>query len=70
MFALVNYARFIGVEPETALARANQKFITRFNHVEQRATASGKQMGDHSLDELEVYWGEAKSLETLQTKKP
>jgi len=70
MFALVNYARFIGVEPETALARANQKFITRFNHVEQRATVSGKQMGDHTLEELEVYWGEAKSLEAFQTKKP
>lgn len=67
MFALVNYARFIGVEPETALARANHKFMTRFSHVETRANASGRAMGDHSLDELEVFWGEAKGLET---KKP
>ena len=59
-FALVNTCRKYGIDPENALERTNKKFISRFNHVEQRVTESGKMMGEASLDEMETYWQEAK----------
>ena len=59
-FALVNTCRKYGIDPENALERTNKKFISRFNHVEQRVTESGKMMGEASLDEMESYWQEAK----------
>jgi XTP/dITP diphosphohydrolase len=62
LFSLVNYARFININPETALERTNKKFIKRFQYLEQKAKDSGKNLHDMTLAEMDVYWNEAKSL--------
>ncbi len=62
LFSLVNYARFIDINPETALERTNKKFIKRFQHLESRAREQGKALADMTLSEMEVYWQEAKQL--------
>lgn len=64
MFALVNYARFINVNPEDALERTNKKFIKRFQHLESKATEMGRSLKDMTLDEMDVFWEEAKKMET------
>lgn len=63
LFALVNYARFIGVNPEDALERTNKKFIRRFRYLEDASAADGKKLNQMSLDEMDVYWNEAKKQE-------
>ena len=63
LFALINYARFIGVNPENALERTNKKFVKRFEHLEAEAKKSGKDMRKMSLAEMDVFWDEAKKLE-------
>jgi XTP/dITP diphosphohydrolase len=63
LFALVNYARFIGVNPEDALERTNRKFISRFQHLEKNANRLGKSLHQMSLDEMDVFWNEAKKHE-------
>jgi XTP/dITP diphosphohydrolase len=63
LFALVNYSRFIGVNPEDALEKANVKFKRRFQYLEHHARESGKALYDMSLKEMDVYWEEAKKLE-------
>lgn len=63
LFALINYARFIDVNPEDALERTNKKFIRRFNYIEQKVKETGKSMHDMSLAELDVFWNEAKAAE-------
>lgn len=63
LFALVNYARFIDVNPEDALERTNRKFIRRFQYVEQGALNSGKALHQMSLEEMDVFWNEAKQAE-------
>jgi MazG family protein len=60
LFALVNYARFIDINPEDALERTNRKFIRRFQYVEQGARNSGKALHQMSLEEMDVFWNEAK----------
>lgn len=65
LFALVNYARFIGVNPEDALERTNRKFISRFMHLEKKATESGRSLKDMTLAEMDVFWEEAKKWKTL-----
>ncbi len=60
LFSLVNYARFIGVDPETALERVNRKFKRRFEHIERRAP---KPLKDMTLAEMDVLWEEAKGIE-------
>lgn len=60
-FALVNYARFLNVNPENALRKANDKFIKRFNFVEKKIIESGKKINESSLAEMDIYWEEAKS---------
>lgn len=62
LFSLVNYARFIGINPENALERTNKKFIRRFNHLEARAKETGKQLKEMTLAEMDVFWEEAKKL--------
>ncbi|SEK95768.1 nucleoside triphosphate pyrophosphohydrolase [Parapedobacter koreensis] len=62
LFSLVNYARFIGINPENALERTNKKFIKRFTHLEARARELGKNLKEMSLAEMDVYWEEAKKL--------
>ena len=60
LFSLVNYARFIDINPETALERTNKKFIKRFQYLESKAKEYGKQLSDMTLAEMDVYWEEAK----------
>ena len=62
LFSLVNYARFIDINPETALERTNKKFIKRFQYLEEQARASGKALNDMTLAEMDVYWNQAKTL--------
>ncbi|MCD4729970.1 MAG: nucleoside triphosphate pyrophosphohydrolase [Bacteroidales bacterium] len=63
LFALVNYARFIDVNPEDALERTNKKFIKRFQHLESKATDLGRSLKDMTLAEMDVFWEEAKKME-------
>lgn len=60
LFSLVNYARFAGINPEDALERTNKKFLRRFNYLEQRVQAEGKNLADMDLEEMDGYWEEAK----------
>ncbi len=63
LFALVNYARYIGVNPEDALERTNKKFIRRFQFIERESLKDGKNMVNMSLEEMDEYWKKAKMLE-------
>ncbi|MDJ1502759.1 nucleoside triphosphate pyrophosphohydrolase [Xanthocytophaga agilis] len=63
LFSLVNYARFIDINPETALERTNKKFIKRFNYLEAEAKKLGKSLQDMTLAEMDVFWEEAKKQE-------
>ena len=63
IFAHVNAARLYGVDPESALARTNEKFIRRFNYMEEQAAAQGSSLHDLSLDQMEALWQEAKKEE-------
>jgi tetrapyrrole methylase family protein/MazG family protein len=60
LFSLINYARFIDINPEEALERTNIKFISRFQYLERVAKAAGKNLSEMSLAEMDVYWEEAK----------
>lgn len=62
LFALINYARFININPEDALEKTNRRFIQRFQHIEKRAQELGKSITDMDLEEMEIYWQEAKHL--------
>jgi MazG family protein len=62
LFSLVNYARFINIDPEEALERTNKKFIRRFQYLERESAKEGKKLGEMSLEEMDVYWERAKSL--------
>src|SRR3989339_1294977 len=61
-FALVNYARFLGINPENALRKTNRKFIERFKFVEKKIIASGKSLNESTLAEMDKYWNESKQL--------
>jgi XTP/dITP diphosphohydrolase len=61
MFSLVNYARFLGINPEEALEKTNRKFIRRFQYIEAQAIQEGKTLTDMSLQEMELHWQAAKS---------
>jgi len=61
LFVLVNVARFVTVDPEQALRRANAKFRARFAHIERRLAAQGRQVADAQIEELEALWQEAKA---------
>lgn len=62
LFSLINYARFVDIDPEEALAKTNIKFIKRFNYLESKAKDLGKKLEDMTLKEMDVFWEEAKSL--------
>lgn len=62
IFAIVNYARFIQVNPEDALERTNKRFIKRFQHLESKAEEMGKSLKDMTLAEMDVFWEEAKKI--------
>ena len=60
LFSLINYARFLGVNPENALERTNKKFIKRFQYLEQQAKVKNRTLSEMSLNEMDVLWEEAK----------
>ncbi|MFY7988180.1 MAG: nucleoside triphosphate pyrophosphohydrolase [Flavobacterium sp.] len=62
LFSMINYARFLKVNPEDALERTNKKFIKRFQYLESKATELGKPLMDMTLAEMDVFWEEAKKL--------
>jgi MazG family protein len=62
LFSLVNYARFINIDPEEALERTNKKFIKRFQYLETESAKEGKKMGEMTLAEMDAYWNKAKLL--------
>lgn len=62
LFSMINYARFLHVDPESALERTNKKFIKRFQYLESKAATLGKSLADMSLAEMDVFWEEAKKL--------
>jgi XTP/dITP diphosphohydrolase len=62
MFSMINYARFLNVNPEDALERTNKKFIKRFQYLEGKAGELGKSLSDMTLAEMDVFWNEAKKL--------
>ena len=62
LFSLINYARFKEINPENALAKTNQKFIQRFQLMENLIQEEGKEISDMQLDEMDVYWEKAKRL--------
>ncbi|KAA0991154.1 nucleoside triphosphate pyrophosphohydrolase [Dyadobacter aurulentus] len=62
LFSLVNYSRFVDINPETALERTNKKFIRRFQYLEEASKADGKSLADMTLSEMDAYWNKAKKL--------
>ena len=60
LFSIVNYARFLGIDPDEALERTNRKFIQRFQHMEQAVRADGRELSDMPLSEMDTYWERAK----------
>jgi len=62
IFALVNYARFLRVNPENALRKTNNKFIKRFGYVEAKITESGRKLSESTLKEMDKFWEESKNI--------
>jgi len=62
LFSMINYARFLKVDPESALERTNKKFIKRFQYLEGKAKEQGTALKDMTLAQMDVYWNEAKKL--------
>ncbi|MCK7591732.1 nucleoside triphosphate pyrophosphohydrolase [Subsaxibacter sp. CAU 1640] len=62
LFSLINYARFLKINPENALERTNKKFIKRFQYLESKAKELDKKLSDMTLTEMDVFWNEAKNI--------
>ena len=62
LFSMINYARFIGVNPENALEKTNKKFINRFQYLEKETKKEGKELSNMTLDEMDVYWEKSKEF--------
>ena len=62
LFSLINYARFLDINPEDALERTNKKFIKRFQYLESKVDELGKPLMDMTLAEMDVFWNEAKKI--------
>ena len=62
LFSMINYARFLKINPEDALERTNKKFIKRFQYLESKAGELNKPLSDMTLAEMDVFWNEAKKL--------
>jgi XTP/dITP diphosphohydrolase len=62
LFSMVNYARFLKINPENALERTNKKFSKRFKYLESKAKDLGKPLSDMTLSEMDIFWEEAKNL--------
>jgi len=67
-FALVNYSRFLRVNPEYALRKTNEKFIKRFNYVEKKIAESGKKLTESNLKEMDEFWEESKKDSSLHSE--
>lgn len=65
-FALTNYARFLGINPENALRFTNEKFISRFSYVEKKIKESGRKMTESTLEEMDKFWEESKGKKSAQ----
>ncbi|MDV7139621.1 nucleoside triphosphate pyrophosphohydrolase [Maribacter sp. TH_r10] len=63
LFSMINYARFLNINPENALERTNKKFIGRFQYLESKAKEAGKSLKEMTLGEMDVYWEEAKGID-------
>ncbi len=61
-FAMVNYARFLGINPEDALRLTNEKFINRFNYVQKKVKETGKAINESTLNEMDKFWNESKKI--------
>jgi len=62
LFSLINYARFLKINPETALEHTNKKFKFRFQYLENKAQELGKSLADMTLAEMDIFWEEAKKM--------
>ncbi|MEO9965730.1 MAG: nucleoside triphosphate pyrophosphohydrolase [Reichenbachiella sp.] len=62
LFSLVNYSRFVNIDPEEALERTNKKFIKRFQYLETESKKDGKTLGEMTLEEMDKYWEKAKTI--------
>ncbi|WP_027392219.1 nucleoside triphosphate pyrophosphohydrolase [Aquimarina latercula] len=62
LFSMINYARFLNINPEDALERTNKKFIKRFQYLEKKAKEKSKSLQDMTLAEMDVFWEEAKKI--------
>ena len=62
LFSLINYARFIDINPEDALEKTNKKFIKRFQYLENKSRDLGKNLKDMTLAEMDIFWNEAKKI--------
>jgi XTP/dITP diphosphohydrolase len=62
LFSLINYARYLKINPELALERTNKKFIKRFKYIEESAKNEGKIINELTLDQMEVFWNKAKKI--------
>ena len=62
LFSMINYARFLKINPENALERTNKKFIKRFQYLEKQSKLINKELKDMSLEEMDVFWEESKKL--------
>ena len=66
LFSVINAARLYHLNPDTALEHTNQKFIRRFNYVEDHSIKSGKPLTEMSLEEMDQLWNEAKEKENVK----
>lgn len=62
LFSMINYARFIDINPETALERTNKKFIKRFKYMEKAIKENGKTFDEMNLEEMDKFWNQAKHI--------
>jgi MazG family protein len=61
-FALINYSRFLKINPEDAIRKTNEKFVKRFSYIEEKLKEEGKDIVESSLEEMDKYWEESKKL--------
>ena len=70
LFSMINYARFLKINPENALEQTNKKFTKRFQYLEQKAKDINKPLSEMTLSEMDVFWEEAKNTKNLAARNP
>ena len=68
LFSMINYARFLKINPENALERTNKKFIKRFQYLEEKSKLIQRELKDMSLEEMDVFWEESKKISGKKSK--